>query len=182
VTYDEKAITVSWTEVAAVSEGDTFAYSVYRPDPEAAALTATPVRELQFVDNSIEWETERCYQVRTVATVEGVRIESEASPAHCVTLHDTFAPARPEGLVGVGSEGAVSLIWTANREPDLAGYIVLRAIAPATEMTPVTASPITDTNFRDVVPSGSRVTYAVEAVDKVGNRSDASNPIAETAR
>jgi hypothetical protein len=180
VTYDEKAITVSWAPVP--SDGPPHAYSVYRPDPAAPPLTAAPVADPKFVDSSIEWEQERCYQVRTVATVEGVRVESGASPAQCVTLHDQFAPVKPEGLVGVGSEGAISLIWTANREADLAGYIVLRAVAPATELAPVTPSPITDSNFRDVVPAGSRVTYAVQAVDKSGNRSQPSNTIAETAR
>jgi hypothetical protein len=85
-------------------------------------------------------------------------------------------------LVGVGSEGSISLIWTANSEPDLAGYIVLRALEPATELTPVTTAPITDTNFRDAVPAGARATYAVQAVDKAGNVSPVSNRIAETAR
>ena len=34
----------------------------------------------------------------------------------------------------------------------------------------------------DTVPSGARVTYAVQAVDKAGNRSRPSASIAETAR
>ena len=41
--------------------------------------------------------------------------------------------------------------------------------APGTELVPVTPAPIPDTNFRDTVPSGARVTYAVQAVDKAGN-------------
>ena len=128
VTYDEKAVTVAWTAIVA-SGPAAFAYNVYRPDSPAGSLTTTPVSEPRFVDPStIEWEKERCYEVRTVATLEGVRIESVASPSRCVTLHDTFAPASPEGLVSVASEGAVSLIWTPNREPDLAGYVVLRAL------------------------------------------------------
>ena len=89
----------------------------------------------------------------------------------------------PQGLVGVGSEGAISLIWTANSEPDLAGYIVIRAIEPATELTGRSPPrPIQDTNFRDTVPTGARATYAVQAVDKAGNHSAPSNQIAETAR
>lgn len=180
VRYDEKAITVTW---AAVAAADTpIAYSVYRTGTEPVALTPTPIAETTFADTAIEWEQERCYDVRAVATIESVRIESPASPSRCVTLHDTFAPARPEGLVGVGSEGAVSLIWTANADADLAGYLVLRAVAPATQLEPITATPIPDTNFRDTVAGGSRVTYAVQAVDKAGNRSAASAPISETAR
>ena len=181
ITYDEKAISVTWTAVEASNAQTGYAYSVYQPG-SIASLTATPVRDPLFVDPSIEWEKQRCYEVRAVATVENVRIESASSPAACVTPRDTFAPAAPQGLVGVGSEGSISLIWTANSEPDLAGYIVLRAIDPVTELTRVTPAPIQDTNFRDAVPTGARVTYAVQAVDKAGNTSTVSNQIAETAR
>jgi hypothetical protein len=182
VTYDDKAVKVAWTAVPAPSGAGRYSYSVYRSGSVPVPLTPKPIAELAFSDDGVEWETERCYEVRTVAIVEGVRIESEPSPSHCVTLHDTFPPAKPEGLVGVGSEGSVSLIWTPNRDADLAGYVVLRAIAPATDLTPVTRTPIPDTNFRDTVPSGSRVTYAVVAVDKAGNRSAPSESITETSR
>jgi hypothetical protein len=181
LTYDEKAITVSWAPVAAPTGTAKYAYSVYRPDP-LQMLSDKPLTETRFADPSVEWEKERCYEVRAVATVEGVRIEGAASPARCVTLHDTFPPEPPTGLVGVGSESAVSLIWTASPEADLAGYIVLRAIDPATDLAPITPAPIPDTNFRDTVPTGSRVTYAIEAVDKNGNRSKPSDRITEIAR
>jgi hypothetical protein len=181
VTYDEKNITVTWPPVSA-DDGVAVTYAVYRPGAAGPALTTAPVADPLFVDTTIEWDSERCYEVRAVRTVESVRVESAASPARCVTLRDTFAPAKPGGLVGVGSEGAVSLIWTANPEPDLAGYVVLRAVEPSTVMVPVTPTPITDTNFRDVVPAGARATYAVQAIDKVGNRSELSESIAESAR
>lgn len=181
VTYDAQAITVSWAPVPRTDDAP-IAYALYRAGTDASALTPTPVATTSFEDKAVVWELERCYEVRAVATVESVRIESSASPARCVTPRDTFAPSPPEGLVGVGAEGAVSLIWTANTDVDLAGYLVLRAVAPATELTPVTPAPIADTNFRDVVPGGARVTYAVQAVDKAGNRSPASTPITETAR
>ncbi len=205
VRYDEKAITVSWPVVAPDAGRSAYGYAVYRADTAPAASTtaagtapaggAAPVssapagppppaqvKDTSFSDTAIEWGRERCYDVRTVMNVRTVRIESGASPTTCVTLRDTFPPAKPVGLVGVGSEGAISLIWTPSTEADLAGYIVLRAIEPATALTPVLAAPITDTNFRDVVPAGARVTYAVSAVDKAGNRSTPSDTITETAR
>jgi len=181
VTYDETSITVTWPAVA-VADGTPVAYALYRPGTPVVALTPTPVAEPSFADRAIVWAEERCYEVRAVTTVDRVRVESAASPSACVTLRDTFAPPQPEGLVGVGSDGAVSLIWTASTASDLAGYLVLRAVAPATELVPVTPAPIPDTNFRDTVPSGGRVTYAVQAVDKAGNRSRPSASIAETAR
>ncbi|HUR33439.1 MAG TPA: hypothetical protein VM032_06565 [Vicinamibacterales bacterium] len=179
-TYDETTISLAWAPVAAQG-GEAYTYAVYRPGV-AVPLTPSPVRDPLFLDKAIEWEKERCYEVRTVAVVEAMRIESAPSPGFCLTVHDTFAPAAPRGLVGVGSEGSISLIWTANSEADLAGYLVLRAIEPATTLTPVTPAPITDTNFRDALPAGGRATYAVQAVDRAGNHSEPSNRIAETAR
>jgi hypothetical protein len=182
IAYDEKTVRVTWSGIAQPSGAAPYQYSVYQPGTPPHALTEKPIAERSFSEDAVEWGKERCYEVRAVATVEGARIESDPSRARCVVFRDTFPPARPEGLVGIGSEGAVSLIWTPNREPDLAGYIVLRAVEPATELTPLTPAPIPDTNIRDTVPSGSHATYAVEAVDKSGNRSAPSDPITELAR
>lgn len=181
LTYDEKAITLTWTPVSA-GDGQPIAYAAYRSGASPTSLTPTPLAEPSYADAGVVWGEERCYEVRAVHVVESVRLESASSPQACITPRDTFAPAPPEGLVGVGSEGAVSLIWTASKEADLAGYVVLRAIAPATELTPVTPAPITDTNFRDSVAGGSTVTYAIVAVDKAGNRSQPSATITEAAR
>lgn len=180
IDYDEKAITVSWPAVEDAPSG-AHTYSVYRPG-QSAPLTAAPVADARFADTAITWEQERCYEVRAGLTLESVRIEGPASPARCITPHDHFAPAKPDGLISVASEAAISLIWSANHEADLAGYIVLRAIAPETALTPVTETPITDTNYKDTVPSGAAVTYAVVAIDKAGNRSEPSNTTNETAR
>ncbi len=180
LSYTEDTITITWDPVPPAEGTAALAYGVYRPD--GSALTADPVPQAEATDKAIEWGAERCYEVRSVAVVEGARIESAPSPRQCVTLRDTFPPARPEGLVGVSSAGAISLIWSASREADLGGYVVLRAVAPATELTPVTPEPITESNFRDTVPAGATVTYAVVAVDKAGNRSTPSERVVETAR
>jgi hypothetical protein len=182
IEYSEKAITVSWPPVTVEGDDRTIAYVVYTPGPDGVQVTSSPVSSPEFADESIEWDKERCYEVRSVETVEDVRIESAASPSACITPHDHFAPAPPEGLVAVGSEAAVSLIWTANSEPDLAGYIVLRAVEPSTELVPITPAPITDSNFRDSLAAGSRAAYAVQAVDKTGNRSEPSTRVTESAR
>lgn len=180
IKYDEKAITVTWAAVPDPESGS-YSYSVYRPGTPLP-VTATPLPEPLFTDSTIVWNEERCYEVRTGLTLEDVRIESPASPKRCVTPKDTFAPAKPEGLVSVASEGTISLIWSANAEADLAGYFILRAVEPATELTPVSPTPTTETNFKDSVPQGARVTYAVQAVDKSGNKSEPSNSTTETAR
>jgi hypothetical protein len=73
------------------------------------------------------------------------------------------------------------LIWQANGEKDLAGYIVLRGTTRDT-LAPITPAPIQETAFKDEVASGSHFFYAVKAVDKAGNLSGPSNTEEATAR
>jgi len=95
-------------------------------------------------------------------------------------------PAAPKNLAAVASEGAINLIWEANTEGDLAGYMVLRA--PAVEggkLVPITPAPIKETTFRDTkVRAGVRYAYVVVAVDTATpqNVSAQSNRVEETAR
>jgi hypothetical protein len=181
VTWSETGITVTWPELSSDTDAP-LAYRVYTPGEAGTRLTDPPLSEATFEDHRIEWGAERCYVVRSVETVEGLFLESEASPPTCVTLVDRFPPAAPVGLTGIAVEGAVNLIWDPNRENDLAGYLVLRAIAPESTLVPITPSPVVEPTFSDTVPSGARVTYAVQAVDKAGNFSPLSNRLEETAR
>ena len=145
-------------------------------------LTDAPLVDARFVDKRIEWGTERCYALRAVKTIGGLTVESDASPPTCEKLADTFEPAPPTGLIAVASEGAINLIWDPSNERDLAGYLVLRAVAPADTPTRVTPTPIQETTFKDTVRAGLRVLYVVEAVDKAGNVSVPSNRVEEAAR
>jgi predicted small lipoprotein YifL len=202
--YDEKAVTVRWQAAGAgaadpaPADADnpvlpsraigvtrpTITYNVYDATTPASVvkLTKTPVTELQFSDPRIVWGEKRCYLVRSAETIGGLTIESDAVAAPCRTLIDTFPPAAPQGLKSVGSEGAINLIWDANTESDLAGYIVLRALAPSDKLEAITPAPIRELNFKDVVQAGVRFVYAVRAVDKAGNLGPLSSRIEETAR
>ena len=108
-----------------------------------------------------------------------------ASPVTCVTPKDTFPPAAPKSLAAVAGPGAISLIWDANEEADLAGYVVLRGEAPGAELRAITSEPIRETTYRDTtVQPGVRYVYAVVAVDRATpqNVSAQSNRVEETAR
>jgi hypothetical protein len=145
-------------------------------------LTQAPVSETQFADARMVWGDERCYTVRVVETLNGQTIESEAPPAVCRTLVDTFPPAAPANLKSAPGEGAISLIWDPNTEKDLAGYIVMRGLAPGTALEQMTPAPIHETTLRDDVAAGIQYVYAVKAVDKAGNVSPLSNRVQESAR
>jgi fibronectin type 3 domain-containing protein len=121
--------------------------------------------------------------VRSVAAFGNGVIESDASAPVCITPKDTFPPAAPKGLAAVGSAGVINLIWDANTEPDLAGYVVLRAEAPGATLQPLVRDPIRETRYADrTAQANVRYTYAIVAVDKTGNRSAPSNKVEEAAR
>jgi hypothetical protein len=148
-------------------------------------INARPLDVPQFNEPHVAFGVERCYIVRTVEALGNVTIESLPSPPTCVTPRDTFPPAAPRNLAAVGSEGTVNLIWDANAETDLAGYVVLRGEAPGARLEALTPMPITETTFRDVSARvGVRYIYAVVAVDNATpqNVSVESNRVEETAR
>jgi len=204
VDYNEQAITVAWTP-AGVAEptpppgGDevlpsapigvtprTLGYNVYQVSdaepPGMTRLTKAAVSETHFSDQRIAWGERRCYVVRAVETIADASVEGDESAPACVTLTDTFPPAAPKGLQAVSTEGAINLIWDANTEKDVRGYIVLRGVAAAATLEAIVMEPIQETSFKDGVQPGVRYAYAVQAVDSAGNVSPMSARVEETAR
>jgi hypothetical protein len=183
------SVTASFTATSVVLKwapperepGSQVRFNVYKANaPQGPALTTDPVAESTFERPGVEFGVEECFVVRTVETVTGVPIESEASPSPaCTTPRDIFPPAAPAGLNVVASAGVVALIWDPNADPDLAGYLVLRAEAPGDTLRPITPAPITDAAFRDTtVTPGVRYVYAIVAVD----RATPANISAQSAR
>jgi hypothetical protein len=145
-------------------------------------LSKTPLGDPTFTDPRVVFGEERCYAVRAVEILNDLEIESDAAPAVCETLRDTFPPSAPANLQSSPQEGAVTLIWDPNTDKDLDGYIVLRGTSAAT-LEPITTAPIQVTQYRDEhLEVGVRFVYAVKAVDKSGNVSSASNTVEEAAR
>jgi hypothetical protein len=136
--------------------------------------------------DAIVFGPERCYAVRAVRGSGLTAIEGELSTPSCIVPVDFFPPAAPTSLAAVAAEGAISLIWEPNQEPDLGGYMVLRGAAGDATLQPITRTPLAEARFRDTtVKPGARYTYAVVAVDKrplVPNVSVESNRVEETAR
>ncbi|MBE3131943.1 MAG: hypothetical protein IMZ55_00590 [Acidobacteria bacterium] len=149
-------------------------------------LNEKPLEVLTFEDVRLAFGVERCYAVRTVDSVgPGQVVESESSAVACATPRDTFPPRAPASLDAIATEGAISLIWDANTESDLAGYLVLRGAAPGSTMERLTPAPIRETTYRDATArSGVRYVYAVVAVDTATppNVSPPSNKVEEVAR
>jgi hypothetical protein len=193
ITYTEAAISVAWKGLPAsppiqeAATGDILpatltawpaistSYSVYEiKEASEIRLTSPSIQETRFEDTRIEWGVERCYRVRAVRIYDQLTIESDASPDTCVTPADTFPPKAPTAVQAVPSDGKISLTWQRGDEPDFGGFLVLRGAQADVALKAVTADPIQEVSFVDTVAPGVRYVYAVQAVDKAGNRSEPS--------
>jgi hypothetical protein len=148
-------------------------------------LTTVPVDELTFAD-SVEFDRERCYEVRAVRGVGPGAVESAPSERRCLMAVDVFAPEPPSNLATVVRPGAIDLVWESSVDPDVWGYVILRGTAGDATLQPLNAAPVIETQFTDgTVTAGTRYVYAVLAVDSrlpVSNISGESARIEETAR
>ena len=154
-------------------------YAIVMPAP----VTPAPVAVTEWVIPNVVFGVERCFEVRPVDKVGDQLVIGPASPRTCITPADTFAPAAPLNLAAIAAAGSINLIWDANTEADIAGYLILRAEAPDATLQPITQEPVAAAAYRDeTVKPGVRYVYSVVAVDRAGNRSAESNRVEEMAR
>jgi hypothetical protein len=202
----ESAIELSWSAPTHTSSGDSLPpiseYRVYRGevDPGSAdsaakdlsqakwkspfaLLASTPTSS--YRDTAFDFGKTYLYTVQTVIPADGGTVESADSVPAIVTPRDVFPPAVPEGLVSavVRSEpnGApeVDLSWSINGETDLAGYRVYRSEQQGTPGQLVTPDLLPSPAYRDTsVQPGHVYWYSVTAVDRSGNESGPSAPVA----
>ncbi len=151
--------------------------------------------ENKYRDKSFEFGKTYGYIVRGLITAEDAQLESSDSVPAIVSPRDTFPPSAPQSIVAAvlpglsprESEGSllVDLSWSINVEDDFAGYRVYRSEQPPAvnqqdskgqlltpELLPTPA-------YRDTsVQSARRYWYVVTAVDRAGNESAPSPPVA----
>ena len=94
---------------------------------------------------------------------------------------DLTPPAAPTGLSATGGSGLVNLAWTANSEPDLAGYNLYRSITLGGPYTKVNAAVITGTTYSNTgLANGTPYYYILRAVDTSTNESGNSSEVTAT--
>jgi hypothetical protein len=202
---NEASIDLSWPAVTRTSGGDPIAvteYHVYRGelDPRthdpatkdvlhekwiAPLMLLGAASDPSYRDTQFEFGKTYVYIVRSVANAEGKPLESSDSDPLVLTPADTFPPATPQGLVAAvvsgGNEAApeVDLSWSINAETDLAGYHVYRSEAENDKGKLVTPDLLLSPAYRDTtVAFGHRYWYRVTAVDRSGNESAPTPPVA----
>jgi hypothetical protein len=177
----ESSIVLTWIPPVTLGPIGFNVYKAGGSDPINASLLTEP----RYERAGVEFGTEECFVLRSVEKVAAVDLESASSESTCITPRDKFPPAAPKGLAIVAGAGSINLSWDANKEPDLAGYLVLRGEVPGDTLQPLTPAAISGTSFEDkTVTPGVRYVYAVVAIDKASppNRSAQSPRVEETAR
>lgn len=204
VTQD--AIQLSWPvppNIASATNGpeSLAGYHVYRGELDQSAslpspadlsqvkwksppILLAPAQSNSYSDSLFEFGKSYLYFVRSIVIADGAPIESDDSAAAIVTPRDTFPPAAPQNVVVAqipGENGAVvaDLSWSMNTESDLAGYRVYRSEQAGDRGRRLNADLLQSPAYRDTsVQPSKQYFYVITAVDRGGNESSASEPVA----
>src|SRR5712692_9884644 len=205
-TVTESAVELSWSAPTRTSSGDPLPaiseYRVYRGEIDAASAAAaandlsqakwkSPLAFLassptnSYRDTAFDFGKTYLYTVRAVIPGDDSTVESNDSFPAIVTPRDIFPPAVPQGLVAAvlspGPEATpeVDLSWSINAETDLAGYHVYRSEQQDTPGQLLTPDLLLSPAYRDTsVQPGHRYWYSVTSVDRTGNKSVPTAPVA----
>jgi hypothetical protein len=189
-------IMISWEPSGPVPNANKqtqYAYKIMRrlqgaKDPVLVTQVKANDAANSFTDTGIEWENSYQYWIVPVTLLQdGNRkgeIEGDDSPIVDVLAHDSFPPANPSGIEAVYSPATtnsfIDITWTANTEPDLAGYNVYRRRENELPVK-INSDLIKTPRFPDPgVQPGKKYFYSVTAVDLRGNESGKSEERSET--
>ena len=200
ITYDETAITVAWAAAAArprqapPSAGNepevavsiparsgrcarrsrTTCTSDHRRGDAADADAGRRAAVRRYPD---EWGATRCYGVRAVETVDGLSSRAKRASRGASRWWTRFRRPRRRSCRPSSTEGVINLIWDANAESDLAGYVILRARAPGDN----SSRSCTGAGPRDDVQRHGPVRHPLRVRGAGGRQGRQSQPSARTA-
>ncbi len=110
--------------------------------------------------------------VRAAGGAEAVASDRDRVRVSDPVPSDTFAPPVPTGLLATPGDGEVHLTWARVDAADLSEYVVYRR-EPDGQWTEVQRTPAEEVDVLGLV-NGVASTFAVTAVDALGNESDRS--------
>jgi hypothetical protein len=153
-----------------------FVYRRIHPALYGEPLTPEPLERRTFVDSTVPLDATACYVVRAVASTDPL-IESDPSEESCVERKDISAPATPAGIAVLPRAGGVELLWSPSPEEDLAGYRIFRASGGGEPEKVAELEPTRASWLDESVKPGVTYSYTIQAFDRSGNASEATDPI-----
>lgn len=139
------SLNLSWNSVTGAS-----GYNVYRAtaaDGPYTKINGSLVAGTAYADSGLTEGVTYFYKVSAVRSSDS--LESNLSAQQSGT--PATAPAVPAGLTvtNPGTGNSLTLSWSANSEPNLAGYNVYRSTSAGGTYTKVNGAPITVTSYYD---------------------------------
>ncbi len=201
----ETSVDLSWAAPAQTAGGDPITvseYHIYRGelDPRTHEPSSADVLHEKYIaspvllgrsdvpgyrDTQFDFGKTYVYIVRSVTVSQGGALESSDCDPLVLTPADTFPPAMPQDVVAAmvthpnGAPTEVDLSWSINTESDLAGYRVYRSEQKDDRGLQVTPDLLLSPAYRDTsLTSGHQYWYRVTAVDRSGNESLPTPPVA----
>lgn len=176
-----RGVELSWS-----AEGDPEGFEIFRrlstERGYGEALRRVGGDQREILDRSARYGQRYIYTVRTVAGTDPLVLSDPAGEQE-IEYEDRFPPDLPKNFVALPESGAVRLRWDPSPDEDVAGYLLYRRDPTRPDFVRVTPEPITATEFVDRgLASGLRFQYRLQVVDRSGNESPLSDPVAVTPR
>jgi hypothetical protein len=176
-----EGVTVSWQY-----DGEAEGFRVFRrlatERGYGDAVREVAGGERQTLDRGARFGQRYIYMVRTVGQKEPLLL-SEPAGEREIDFQDRFAPRLPENLVALPERGAVRLRWEPSPDNDVAGYKVYRRDPTRRDFAPLVDRPLDALEYVDRgLSAGLRFEYRLQVVDRHGNESPLSDPVAVTPR
>lgn len=154
------------------------------PGRESSAYVDSGDETSRFMRSSVKTPlqdgTSYAYRLRAVNTAEATSEWCE--PAEATTK---IIPETPKGLkASEGRARVIGLVWSANREKDVAEYVVETSSLPDRNFTEAARVSIDETRGfkQEALPPGLTRHYRVKAIDVDGLESEWSEPVAGSTK
>ncbi len=178
VSLDEanfQRVTLSWTAPTRDSNGNELtglaSFEIYRSrdnNTSFALIAAVSSDQMSYEDTSVELLTRYFYAIRALDQADN------AGPRSQPVSVTTKGFAIPRNVQAAAGELKITLNWSANTEPELIGYEILRFTDPSQETPDKIFSSVLTTYVDTPVTAGQTFVYRVRAVGPSNLKSDLS--------
>ena len=175
-------VMLNWTAPVTDRNGDELtglaSFEIYRSrdnNTSFALIATVSSDQVSFVDTSAELLTTYFYAIRAVDQA------GNAGPRSQPISVTTKGFAVPRNVRATSGVQKITLTWTANTEPELTGYEILRFTDPTHETPDRTFSSVLTTYVDTPVTADQPFVYRVRAVGTANVKSELSAPISAQA-